>query len=50
MKTVLEGAEELLIVSHKDLFKVPWVALTDTVGRYLIEWYVIHTVPSLCVS
>ena len=46
----LEGAEELLIVPHKELFEVPWAALTDADGRYLIERHVIRTTPSLRVA
>ena len=43
----LEGAKELLIVPHKELFEVPWAALTDADGRYLIERHVIRTTSSL---
>jgi CHAT domain-containing protein/tetratricopeptide (TPR) repeat protein len=46
----LEGAEELLIVPHKELFEVPWAALTDADGGYLIERHVIRTAPSLRVA
>jgi CHAT domain-containing protein len=46
----LEGAEEVLIVPHKELFEVPWAALTDADGGYLIERYVIRTSPSLRVA
>jgi CHAT domain-containing protein len=50
VEAALEGAEELLIVPHKTLFEVPWAALTDADGSYLVEWYVIRTVPSLRVA
>ena len=35
---------------HKKLFEVPWAALTDADGRYLIERHVIRTTPSLRVT
>ncbi len=50
VEAALEGAEELLIVPHKTLFQVPWAALTDADGSYLVEWYVIRTAPSLRVA
>ena len=50
VEAALEGAEELLIVPHKELFEVPWAALTDADGSYLIEGYVIRTAPSLRVA
>jgi CHAT domain-containing protein len=50
VEAALEGAEELLIVPHKELFEVPWAALTDADGSYLIERYVIRTAPSLRVA
>jgi CHAT domain-containing protein len=50
VNAALEGAEELLIVPHKELFEVPWAALTDADGSYLIERYVIRTAPSLRVA
>ncbi len=50
VEAALEGAEEVLIVPHKELFEVPWAALTDANGRYLIEQYVIRTAPSLRVA
>ncbi len=50
VKAALEGAEELLIVPHKELFEVPWAALTDADGSYLMERYVIRTAPSLRVA
>jgi CHAT domain-containing protein len=50
IKTVLEGAEELLIVPHKELFEIPWAALTDFDGHYLIKRHVIRTAPSLRVA
>ena len=39
---VLEGAREVLIVPHKELFEVPWPALIDADGRYLIERHVLR--------
>jgi CHAT domain-containing protein len=50
VEDALEGAEELLIVPHKELFEVPWAALTDPDGGYLIERHVIRTTPSLRVA
>lgn len=38
-----------LIVPHQALFEVPWAALIDSEGRYLIEKYVIRVTPSLHV-
>lgn len=46
----LEGAEELLILPHQELYEVPWAALTDSVGGYLIERHAIRTSPSLRVA
>jgi CHAT domain-containing protein/tetratricopeptide (TPR) repeat protein len=46
----LKGAKELLIVPHKELYEVPWAALTDANGGYLIERHVIRTTPSLRVA
>ena len=46
----LEGAEELLIIPHKELFEVPWAALVDAHGRYLIERHVLRVAPSLRVA
>ena len=46
----IEDAEELLIVPHKELFEVPWAALIDAKGRYLIERHVIRISPSLRVA
>jgi CHAT domain-containing protein/tetratricopeptide (TPR) repeat protein len=46
----LDGAEELLILPHKELFEVPWAALIDSEERYLIERYIIRTAPSLRVA
>jgi CHAT domain-containing protein/tetratricopeptide (TPR) repeat protein len=50
VEEALKGAEELLIVPHKELFEVPWAALTDADGGYLIERHVIRTAPSLRVA
>ena len=46
----LVGAEELLLVSHKELFEVPWAALMDGKESYLIERYVLREAPSLRVA
>jgi tetratricopeptide (TPR) repeat protein/CHAT domain-containing protein len=46
----LKGAEEVLIIPHQELYEVPWAALTDADGRYLIERHVIRTTPSLRVA
>jgi CHAT domain-containing protein len=46
----LKGAEEVLIVPHQELYEVPWAALTDADGRYLIERHAIRTTPSLRVA
>ena len=36
----LTGAEEVLIVPHKELFEVPWAALIDAHEHFLIERHV----------
>jgi CHAT domain-containing protein len=46
----LTGAEEVLIVPHKELFEVPWAALIDAHGRFLIERHVLRVAPSLRVA
>jgi hypothetical protein len=52
----LEGATEkapmeVLIVPHKELFKVPWAALFNSkTGQYLIQRYVLRVAPSLRVA
>lgn len=46
----LVGAEEVLIVPHKELFEVPWAALLAADGSYLIERHVIRVAPSLRVA
>lgn len=43
----LVGAQELLIVPHKELFEVPWAALINVDGQYLIELHVISVTLSL---
>ncbi len=50
VEAALEGAEELLIVPSMELFEVPWAALTDEDGSYLMERYIIRTAPSLRVA
>jgi len=49
VEAALTGAEEVLIVPHKELFEVPWAALIDARGRYLIERCVLRLAPSLRV-
>ena len=46
----LTGAEEVLIVPHKELFEVPWAALIDAHGHFLIERHVLRVAPSLRVA
>jgi len=46
----LDNSMELLIVPHQALFEVPWAALIDPDGRYLIEKHVIRVTPSLHVA
>jgi len=50
VEAALAGAEEVLIVPHKELFEVPWAALIDAHGRFLIERYVLRVAPSLRVA
>jgi len=50
VEAALDGAEEVLIVPHKELFEVPWAALIDAHGRYLIERCVLRVAPSLRVA
>ena len=50
VEQLLEGAEELLIIPHRELFEVPWAALVDAHGRYLIERHVLRVAPSLRVA
>ena len=39
----LEGATEVLIIPHKELFEVPWAALFDSqTGQYLIQRFVLR--------
>jgi len=49
VESCLSGVEELLIVPHKELFEVPWAALVDSNGHYLIEKHVLLVAPSLRV-
>jgi len=46
----LTGADEVLIVPHRELFEVPWSALMAADGHYLIERYVLRIAPSLLVA
>ena len=51
VEAYLEGATEVLIIPHKELFEVPWAALFDSRrGQYLIERYVLRVAPSLRVA
>ena len=50
VEAALAGADELLIVPHKELFEVPWAALIDAQGRFLIERCVLRVAPSLRVA
>ncbi len=42
VKEHLTGIEEVLIVPDKELWEVPWSALIDADGRYLMERHVLH--------
>jgi CHAT domain-containing protein len=42
--------EELLILPHKELFEVPWAALVDENGHYLMQRHIVRIAPSLRVS
>ena len=46
----LKGTEKVLIVPHKQLFEVPWAALIDAHGCFLIERHVLRVAPSLRVA
>ena len=46
----LTGAEEVPIVPHKELLEVPWAALIDAHGHFLIERHVLRVAPSLRVA
>ena len=46
----LTGVEEVLIVPDKELWEVPWSALIDADGRYLMERHVLRAAPSLRVA
>jgi len=41
---------QLLIIPHHDLFDVPWAALRDAQGLYLVESFTIRCAPSLRVA
>jgi CHAT domain-containing protein len=45
-----EELQELLIIPHQDLFAVPWAALLDGSGKYLIQKYALRAAPSLRVA
>ena len=45
-----QGAEDVLIIPHQDLFAVPWSALRNASGRFLIQDYVVRVAPSLRVA
>jgi hypothetical protein len=47
----LEGATEVLIIQHKELFEVQWAALFDSqTWQYLIQRYVLRVAPSLRIN
>jgi len=50
VEAALDGADEVLIVPHVWLFEVPWSALIDARGRFLIERCVLRVAPSLRVA
>jgi len=50
VEEALKGVEEVLIVPHKELFEVPWAALIDAHGHFLIERHVLRVAPSLRVA
>lgn len=43
----LDGAQELLIVPHRDLYKIPFAALVQPGGNALIDDFAVKTTPSL---
>jgi CHAT domain-containing protein len=49
VEAALDGAEEVLIVPHNELFEVPWAALIDAHGRLMIECCVLRVAPALRV-
>jgi len=49
-ETQSSSASELLIIPHHDLFDVPWAALRDAHGLYLVESFTIRCAPSLRVA
>jgi len=50
-KAHLEGATEVLIIPHKELFEVLWAALFDSkTGQCLIQRCVLRLAPSLRVA
>ena len=50
MEEHLKGTEKVLIIPHKQLFEVPWAALIDAHGCFLIERHVLRVAPSLRVA
>ena len=50
VEEALKGVEEVLIVPHKELWEVPWAALIDARGQFLIERHVLRVAPSLRVA
>ena len=46
---ILPASGRVTIVPHGPLFKLSFAALTDKRGKYLIERYAVHYVPSLAV-
>ena len=49
-QTHSSSGSELLIIPHHDLFDVPWAALRDAQGLYLVESFTIRCAPSLRVA
>jgi CHAT domain-containing protein len=43
----LDGAHELLIVPHRDLYKIPFAALQQASGAALVDDFAVKTTPSL---
>jgi CHAT domain-containing protein/tetratricopeptide (TPR) repeat protein len=44
-----KSGSRLTVIPHGQLFKLPFVALMDGLGRYLIEDYALHYVPAMAV-
>jgi len=46
----LQGTEELLVIPHHALFRVPWAALRGDDGVHLLQRHVVRVAPSLRVA